>query len=312
MKPALYALAILLVSINLALGLPKAVDLVQAQVSASNISGSKVVTSNESGFNVAGITKVNLPPRSNFLPAPNFSAASVIASEAGTDFILFAKDSHKRVPIASTTKIMTALVSLEYFKPNEILTVPANITNIMGSTMGLRAEERITFRGLLYGMLLNSGNDVAYTVAANYPGGTEAFVAAMNIKASELNLSDTHFSNPAGFDSPDHFSSAYDLVKIAGVALENYQFARVVATKDTIVASEDKSSIHQLKNLNKLLETPGVLGIKTGTTPLAKENLVGLVERDGHKILTVVLGSDDRFGETERLIDWVYANFSWE
>ncbi|MDO8638989.1 MAG: D-alanyl-D-alanine carboxypeptidase, partial [Candidatus Daviesbacteria bacterium] len=170
----------------------------------------------------------------------------------------------------------------------------------------------LSFRSLLYGMLLNSGNDAAYTIAQNYSGGLDAFVVAMNNKAISLGLLNTHFTNPAGFDSLGHYSSAEDLAKIATIAIENPQLSRVVSTKETSVASIDKSTIHSLKNLNKLLDEPGVLGIKTGTTPLARENLVGLVERNGHKILTVVLGSNDRFGETNKLLDWTYSNFVWK
>ncbi|OGZ38781.1 MAG: hypothetical protein A3E90_02395 [Candidatus Portnoybacteria bacterium RIFCSPHIGHO2_12_FULL_40_11] len=161
-------------------------------------------------------------------------------------------------------------------------------------------------------MLLNSGNDAAYTLAENYPGKTLGFVSAMNKKTMELNLTNTHFDNPAGFDSPNQYSSAEDLAKITEEALKNYQLVKIFATKETSIVSLNKKYTHQLFNLNKLLSSvSGVLGVKTGTTEAAKESLVTLVERSGHRVLLVLLGSDDRFDETTRLIDWTYANFNW-
>ncbi|MFH1536262.1 MAG: D-alanyl-D-alanine carboxypeptidase, partial [Patescibacteria group bacterium] len=181
-----------------------------------------------------------------------------------------------------------------------------------GSRVGLFNGEDLSFRSLLYGMLLNSGNDAAFTLAENYPGGILGFVSAMNKKVLELGLQNTHFDNPAGFDSPNHYSSASDLAKITQEALKDSTLTRIFATKETNIVSLDKKYTHQLFNLNKLLEkVRGVVGVKTGTTEEAKENLVTLVERDGRKILLVVLGSNDRFLETTRLIDWVDSNFAW-
>ncbi len=308
MMPILYAVLFMLVSINVLLGLPKVVDLTQGVVSAQNIPSNKI---QENQKDVAGISKTIQPPKSNSLPVPYVTANAILIKDIAFDSLLYVKDPDKKVPIASTTKIMTALVASEFFKPADVLKVK-DTSLVSGSSMGLKLGEEMTFRSLLYGMLLNSGNDAAYTIADNYPGGKEVFIVAMNAKAQSLGLLNTHFVNPAGFDDNNHYSSANDLAIIAEVAILNSQFARIVSTKDTVVFSIDKRSEHSLKNLNKLLNLPGVLGIKTGTTPIAKENLVALVERDGKKILTVVLGSDDRFTETEKLIDWTYSNFTWE
>lgn len=250
--------------------------------------------------------------------APEFSAGGVLALDLSTQQILFQKNMHKRLSPASTTKIMAAIVASEHFKQaDELVVYPEALVG--GSTMGLVAYEKLSFRSLLYGMLLNSGNDAAYTIAMNYPGGYSAFIDRMNKKASEMGLVNTHFDNPAGFDSPNHYSSAYDLSKIAAEASRNYQLARIVATKETSVsslnsfdASGSAKKRHALRNLNKLLSETGVLGFKTGFTEIAGENLVGLVERDGRRVLTVVLNSQNRFGETKNLMDWVYKNFSWE
>lgn len=243
-------------------------------------------------------------------PAPSFASEAVMAQDVESGKVLFSKNIEKSLRPASTTKIMTALVASEHFKSSDVLTVfPEALVG--GSTMGLVAGEKISFRSLLYGMMLNSGNDAAFTIAMNYPGGMGGFVVAMNKKAIELELKSTHFTNPAGFDAAGHYSSAADLAKIATKALENTQLARVVATKETLVSGKATGKSHTLKNLNVLLQEEGVMGIKTGYTELAGENFVGLVERNGHKVLTVVLASPDRFGETKSLMDWVFKNFEW-
>ncbi len=242
---------------------------------------------------------------------PFFTARAVLVKDLGTGTILYQKDSNISYPIASTTKIMTALVASEYFKQNSVLIVGSS-ANIPGSRVGLTYGEDLTFRSLLYGMLLNSGNDAAFTLAENYPGGLLGFVSEMNKKVIELGLKNTRFNNPAGFDSPTHYSSASDLAKITIEAIKNPTLARIFATKETNIVSVNKKYTHRLFNLNRLLsDVQGVLGVKTGRTEGAKENLVTLVERNNHKILLVILGSDDRFGETTGLINWAYSNFQW-
>ncbi|MDO8570446.1 MAG: D-alanyl-D-alanine carboxypeptidase family protein [Candidatus Daviesbacteria bacterium] len=311
MMPILYTIAVTFLSISVLIGLPSVTNLIQTKVEASNIPNNKVLTQNEFQPPIEIIKPIPIP-KNQGIPAPLIYASAVVVKDLATNTLLFGQGENQRVPIASTTKIMTALVAVEHFRPNDVLIVPENIFTITGSSMGLKPGEQLSFRSVLYGMLLNSGNDAAYTIAQNYPGGFNVFVQAMNKKAISLGLINTHFTNPAGFDDVNHYSSAEDLAKIASLAIENSQLARVVSTKETSVASLDKTTIHSLKNLNKLLDEPGVLGIKTGTTPAARENLVGLVERDGHKILTVVLGSNDRFGETDKLFNWVYSNFVWK
>ncbi len=243
------------------------------------------------------------------IPPVVYSRAA-IAIDVESGRVLFEKNSADRLPPASTTKIMTALVAKSQFRAGDVLKVTKD-SLVGGSTMGLSIGEEMSFRSLLYGMMLNSGNDAAFTIAANYPGGLPGFINAMNLKVAELELMNTHFQNPAGFDDPNHYTSAYDLAHIARVAIDDPQISRIVSTKDTSVMSWDKNHKHQLSNLNKLLGEEGFIGIKTGTTDLAGESLVGLVERDGHKVITVVLNSPDRFSETRELINWVYSNYKW-
>lgn len=265
----------------------------------------------QNNSNIAGIQKYNIPPISKNLPMPQLSARAVFIKDLSTDTVLFEKEASIPLLIGSTSKIMSALVGVEYFKQNDVLTVQKG-ANIPGAKVGLFSGEDLSFRSLLYGMLLSSGNDAAYTIAENFPGGTIGFVSAMNKKVKEFNLENSRFDNPAGFDSPGNFSTAKDLGKITQEALKDSTLSRIFQTKETDIISLDKKYTHKLYNLNRLLaQVKGVLGVKTGTTPQSKENLVTLIERGGHKVLLVVLGSDDRFSETVRLIDWTYSNFQW-
>lgn len=265
----------------------------------------------QNNSNTLGIQKYSIPPISKNLTLPAISARAVLVKDLSTDTVLFQKQSTTPLPIASTTKIMTAIVGVEYFKQNSVLTV-GDGANIPGASVGLFRGEDLSFRSLLYGMLLSSGNDAAYTIAENFPGGVLGFVSQMNKKGKELNLENTHFDNPAGFDSVSHFSTAKDLSKITQEALKDYTLARIFQTKETDIISLDKKYIHKLHNLNRLLsQISGVLGVKTGTTPKSKENLITLIERQNKKVLIVLLGSDNRFGETIKVIDWTYNNFQW-
>lgn len=303
MKYYLYSAGLILIAIIVTIFAPLLANKSDELITALEIP--------QNNSEVAGVQKYNIPPISKNILPPVFSARAVLIKDLVTDTILFQKEAYTSLPIASTTKIMTALVASEYFKPNSVLTVDTS-AGTPGSKVGLVKGEDLTFRSLLYGMLLNSGNDAAFTIAENFPGKLLGFVSAMNKKAFELNLRSTRFDNPAGFDSPNHYSSAEDLSIITEEALKNYQLARIFATKETNIVSINKKYTHQLLNLNKLLSSVnGVLGVKTGTTEQAKENLVTLVERQGHRVLLVVLGSNDRFGETTKLIDWAYSNFEW-
>lgn len=303
MKYYLYSAGLILLGLIIATFLP-----ILVEQSETTLLGLQIPKNNS---NIAGIQKYNIPPSGKNEVPPVLSARAALVKDLGTDTVLYQQDANIPLPIASTTKIMTALVASEYFKQNTTLTVHQG-ANIIGSKVGLKDGEDLSFRSMLYGMLLNSGNDAAYGLAENYSGGVLGFVSAMNKKAASLNLRNTHFDNPAGFDGPNHFSSAEDLAKITEEALKNPQLAKIFATKETNIVSLDKKYTHQLQNLNKLLsQVRGVMGVKTGYTEEAKENLVTFVSREGHQILTVVLGSDDRFGESTKLIEWAYSNFTW-
>lgn len=241
---------------------------------------------------------------------PALSARAVYAVDIESGKILFSKNVQEPLLPASTTKIMTSLVALSHYNLDDILAV--NIGNVDGHRMGLKNGEKITVRNLLYGLLVFSGNDAAEVLAANYPGGRENFVNAMNSLAKRIGLENTNFKNPVGFDEYLHFSTAEDLVKVAAYAIGNPVFSEIVSTQEVEVKSADGKTVHKLNNINELLgKVPGVIGVKTGWTVNAGEALVTLVERDGNKVMLSVLSSDDRFGETRKLIDWIYSNYEW-
>lgn len=303
MRYYLYSAGLILLAVTIAASIPLLLGFTDHLITSLQVP--------QNNSQVAGVQRYNIPPVSQNLPLPFVSARSVLIKDLATQTTLYQKNTLNPIPIASTTKIMTALVANEYFKQNSVLTVRAG-ANIPGSKAGLIFGEDLSFRALLYGLLLNSGNDAAFTLAENYPGGILSFVSAMNKKASLMELQNTHFDNPAGFDNPNHYSSATDMAKVTEEALKNPVLARIFATKETNIVSLNKKYTHQLVNLNRLLsEVSGVLGVKTGTTQQAGENLITLVERNSHQVLLVLLGSNDRFGETTKLINWTYANFQW-
>jgi D-alanyl-D-alanine carboxypeptidase (penicillin-binding protein 5/6) len=207
---------------------------------------------------------------------------------------------------------------LDHYRLSDVLTV-SNVSD-EGQDIELQEGERLTVLALVYAVLVASANDAAQVLANNYPGGQEAFVEAMNQKAFDLNLWDTNYANSTGLDTDDQdrllvnhsFTSTLDLARLASEALKEPLIANVVATRYLEITDVTGQIVHPLYNINQLLgKVEGLKGIKTGWTEEAGECLVSFVERDSHKVVIVVLGSQDRFGETEKLVDWVFANFQW-
>ena len=242
---------------------------------------------------------------------PTLSAQSVMAVDLVSGVTLYEKDPNKALLPASTTKIVTALVALDTYELDQVLKVGG--VRVEGQKMGLVTGEEIMFSDLLDGLLIYSANDAAEVLASNHPGGRELFIALMNKKVKDLGLTNTHFSNPVGLDNGAQYTTTRDLIVVSKYAMRNPIFAEIVGTKEKIVKSVDGRFSHRLTNLNKLLgSVEGVLGVKTGWTENARENLVTEVHCGEKKIMIVVLGSSDRFGETTELINWVYENYSWE
>ena len=247
------------------------------------------------------------PKKDSDVPTPFITAQSAIVIDVASQVVLYTKSQDAQFPPASTTKIMTALVALEQFALDDVLTVPA--LSIEGAKMKLVPGEQITFENLLYGLLLASGNDAAETIAYNFPGGKDASILTMNKTAKELNLVNTHFQNTTGLESENHYTTALDLARLASFALKNETFARIVSSRYKTVSDITGAHVHSLENLNKLLgSVEGVTGIKTGFTEEAGQVLVAAAARDGHTIVTVVLKSNDRFLDSKNLLEWAFAN----
>lgn len=257
------------------------------------------------------IQKAKLPILSNASSFPILSAQGVVAVDSDSGVSLYEKDADSQLSPASTTKIATALVAMDYFKPDEVIKVGRFKAD--GQQMGLYEGEELLARDLLDGLLIYSANDAAEVLAGAYPGGRDAFVNMMNRKVGELNLKNTHFQNPTGLDEEGHVSTARDMIRLAQIAMQNPMFAEIVGTKEKIVKSTDGKNVYDLKNINQLLgKVDGVIGVKTGWTEMARENLVTDVKRGDKNVIIALLGSQDRFGETKEVIDWVFANYTWK
>lgn len=258
------------------------------------------------------ITKAysDLPVLKDGARYPILSAQSVMAVDLTSGVTLYEKDPNKPLLPASTTKILTALVAIDTYEPEQVLKVGR--ISVEGQKMGLVFGEEIKFIDLLNGLLIYSANDAAEVLAQNHPGGRALFIGLMNKKVKDLGLINSHFTNPVGLDDGAQYSTTRDLVVVAKYAMQNPIFAEIVGTKEKIVKSVDGKIIHRLININKLLgEVPGVMGVKTGWTENARENLVTYINRDNRKVMIVLLGSSDRFGETKELIEWIYSNYTW-
>lgn len=240
------------------------------------------------------------------------SALSFIVIDQGSATILAEKNAHEKFYPASTTKMLTALTASQLYDLKQLQTVTAP-SQVNGNNMGLVLHEQLTMENLLRGVLIHSANDAAYVLANQYPAGYQVFIQEMNQLAKKLHLKDSHFTNPAGLDDVDHYSSAFDLALIARELIKDPFMKELVGTKELVITDVTGQVKHHLVNTNALLGTePGVKGIKTGTTDLAGQVLVTLWERQGQEILIVVMGSEDRYTDTKVLINWVFDNYQWQ
>lgn len=243
---------------------------------------------------------------------PQITAQSAIIYDPDSGTVLYQKNPNIQLDPASTTKIMTALVSLESYKLTDVLTVQT-ADRAIGNTMKLIPGDKLVFVDLLQGLLIASANDAAVAIAENYPGGYAAFVQAMNQKAKDLGLDKTNFTNVSGIEGVGHKTTVLNLAILTNEAMKNPIFARTVATPKAVVTDISTAHAYPLYSTNQLLGTvPGLVGVKTGWTENAGECLVTLTKRNNRQIITVVLNSKDRFGESRYLIEWAYKNFNWK
>ena len=245
-----------------------------------------------------------LSPAANAADPPPVSAASYILMDAGSGRTLASENELEPRLIASTTKIMTALIALERCDPDREVEILPDWTGIEGSTMYLTAGQMLTVRDLLYGLMLASGNDAAVALACIAAGDVASFASLMNERAAELSCEHTHFSNPSGLDAEDHYSCARDLALIAREAIQNDEFRRIASTSAATVGELTYT------NHNRLLrECDGVFGVKTGYTEAAGRTLVTCCERGGVTLICVTLSDPDDWNDHAALYDWAYDAF---
>ena len=245
--------------------------------------------------------------------APDVAAGygGVMTSEGKT---LWLRDANSKVPMASTTKIMTALVVLEQGALDDRITVSENAATIGGSTAYLVEGDVLSMQEMLYAMMLPSGNDAAMALAEHYGGsGEDGFVALMNEKAAALGMDSTHFSSPTGLDDEDNYTTASDYLKLVSAAMENKTFEQVVSTREFSYTSSQRDYDIELETTNELLgDYAGMIGVKTGFTDAAGYCFIGAARRGDITLYTVVLDSTDewqRFADTQTLLDWGFEHY---
>jgi len=238
---------------------------------------------------------------------PRINARSAIVMDYESGRVLFEKNGYIKRPMASTTKIMTAIVALENGNLDDIVKVSRNAASIWGSTIHLTAGEEVSLKELMYGLLLCSGNDAAIAIGEHIAGSMEEFLKMMNSKAEEIGAKDTHFTSPHGLDETGHYSTAYDLAVITRYALNNPVFNEIVKTKSITIGKR-----HMVNTNEMLAGYEGADGVKTGYTGKAGRCLVTSATRDDRRFISVVLFCDSRNQRalsSKIILDYAFANY---
>lgn len=248
---------------------------------------------------------------SNQVP-PMLTAKSALAYDYGSGTVLYSKNLDEKLPIASLTKLMTALVVLDNVKTGDVVDIKKEDQTPYGSVLGLAVGEKITVENLLKGMLIPSANDAAIALASYTGGNMEGFVVKMNDKARSLGLINTKFTNPVGWDIEDNYSTALDLMKIVNEVTLKNNLMRIFETREETIFSVDEIYSHKLVTTNKLLlERSDVIGIKTGFTSKALGNLIIMTDQGDRQLVTIVLGSENREDDTKKLLEWLLTAYKW-
>lgn len=240
----------------------------------------------------------------------SLTAQAAVVVDVNSGAVLLHKNADTLLYPASTTKLMTALVAREVYDLDEVVMVTgADVAP--GTVIGFKEGETLSVRELLAAALIQSGNDAATILANHAPGGHDAFVAAMNQKAQALHLSHSSFANATGIDDVKQQMTARDLGLLTRAVMQDGVLAQLVGTKVATITGETQTP-RVLYNTNALLEKiPGVVGVKTGTTELAGEVLITQLSREDKEVLIVLMGSQNRYDETRRLIEWVFTQYRW-
>ena len=265
----------------------------------------------ESHLPITGPVRIELYELAPTAPPPVIKARSALLLDIDGGKILFQLDPHGRHAPASLTKVVTALVALDYVGLDQTVTVPPSINQLPwdSTRMGLRAGERVTVRELLYGLFLNSGNDAAVTLSeAAMPRAT--FITLMNARAARLGMADTHFANPIGLDDPAQYTSAADLARAATELMRRFpEVAAMAATPTVTLPATATHHAYALYNLNELVRKyPGATGLKTGWTGHAGGCLIATATRGGRHLMVVLLASPRIFDEAGALLDYGFAS----
>lgn len=248
--------------------------------------------------------KVKSIPLPEDINSINASAAAYVVFDTTTRTVVAGKNKDLRFSPASTAKVMSATLALSYYNLEDYLKVPENIYQVEGSKMNLVPGEEVKVIDLLYGLLLPSGNDAAYTLSYYYKGGVTGFVNDMNRKAKELKLYNTHFVDPAGYED-GNYTTAENLARLGAIAMENKTFAQIVKTRNYTAYNRTFTHTFSLTNLNELLVFDNVLGIKTGFTNEAGGVLLTAIKKGDSVFIVCVLKSNDRFYDTRDLMQFI-------
>ena len=270
-----------------------------------------IVFADDEDFEVLDDFSPVINASSNIVTQPTINSRAAIVYDKNSGQILFGKNENEKRKMASTTKIMTAIIVIENSNLDDIVTISSKAAGTGGSRLGLHTNDKISVKNLLYGLMLCSGNDAAVALAEYVGGSVSDFAVLMNNKCTELNLKSTHFVTPHGLDNDEHYTTAYELAIITKYALQNDIFCKLVGTKNYTITINNSSK--SLSNTNELLGSlNGVYGVKTGFTNGANRCLVTAVKRNNLDLICIVLGADtknDRTKDSIELIEYVFNNF---
>ena len=246
-------------------------------------------------------------PASQF---PQTGAQSCALVDANSGQLLFSKNENERLPMASTTKIMTAIVAIENKSLDDAVLIPKEAQNVEGSSIYLVAGEVLSLGELLYGLMLESGNDAAIAIAIHTAGSVENFCNMMNEKAKELGLCNTNFENPHGLSSENHYTTAHELAKLAAYAMKNETFRKIVATEKYIIPAREKCKERYFFNHNRLLRSLDICdGVKTGYTLSSGRCLVTSCTVEGGSFVAVTLNDRDDWNDHKEMLTFAASNF---
>lgn len=240
------------------------------------------------------------------------SARAHILLEATTGRVMSAHNEAEKLPMASTTKIMTCLLACERGRMEDVVTVGPESVGLDGTSVYLRENETITLKELCLGLMLSSGNDAAMAIAVHLGGSQEGFAALMNERARQIGAFDTNFVTPNGLPAEGHYTTAHDLALIAAEAMQNELFCEIVGTQTMTLEGDEDSPTRYLRSKNKILYNyEGGNGVKTGYTKAAGKCLVAGAKRGGMQLIAVVLNDYDMFADCMRLLDYGFENYEW-